>query len=117
MVAPRILPIFFFSSRRRHTRLQCYWSSDVCSSDLECSGPTRPSTPTPSPPPPCPPQSPATPTPESPECRPPETRTSTTTPAPPTPPSPPTPCRPPRSEDSLVGKEVRSRWRTYHNNK
>src|SRR5256885_16469964 len=27
--------IFFFSSRRRHTRLQGDWSSDVCSSDLE----------------------------------------------------------------------------------
>src|SRR5256885_5963777 len=26
--------IFFFSSRRRHTRLQGDWSSDVCSSDL-----------------------------------------------------------------------------------
>src|SRR2546426_11250907 len=26
---------FFFSSRRRHTRLQGDWSSDVCSSDLE----------------------------------------------------------------------------------
>src|SRR5690242_7470989 len=25
---------FFFSSRRRHTRLTCDWSSDVCSSDL-----------------------------------------------------------------------------------
>src|SRR3954462_1383520 len=25
---------FFFSSRRRHTRLSCDWSSDVCSSDL-----------------------------------------------------------------------------------
>src|SRR5260370_6324604 len=25
---------FFFSSRRRHTRLKCDWSSDVCSSDL-----------------------------------------------------------------------------------
>src|SRR5256885_15374799 len=25
---------FFFSSRRRHTRLQGDWSSDVCSSDL-----------------------------------------------------------------------------------
>src|ERR1039457_6327200 len=25
---------FFFSSRRRHTRLQGEWSSDVCSSDL-----------------------------------------------------------------------------------
>src|SRR2546426_12480208 len=33
--------MFFFSSRRRHTRLQGDWSSDVCSSDLlherECS--------------------------------------------------------------------------------
>src|ERR1039457_353912 len=28
--------IFFFSSRRRHTRLQGDWSSDVCSSDLCC---------------------------------------------------------------------------------
>src|SRR6267142_4172131 len=27
--------VFFFSSRRRHTRLTCDWSSDVCSSDLE----------------------------------------------------------------------------------
>src|ERR671927_1841427 len=29
---------FFFSSRRRHTRSLCDWSSDVCSSDL---GPTQ----------------------------------------------------------------------------
>src|SRR5256885_11959725 len=28
------LCFFFFSSRRRHTRLQGDWSSDVCSSDL-----------------------------------------------------------------------------------
>src|SRR5256885_4487969 len=28
------LGCFFFSSRRRHTRLQGDWSSDVCSSDL-----------------------------------------------------------------------------------
>src|SRR5205814_7790476 len=27
---------FFFSSRRRHTRCLSDWSSDVCSSDLEC---------------------------------------------------------------------------------
>src|SRR2546430_2961887 len=27
---------FFFSSRRRHTRFDCDWSSDVCSSDLPC---------------------------------------------------------------------------------
>src|SRR6266566_8839974 len=31
----RLKPLlFFFSSRRRHTRLQGDWSSDVCSSDL-----------------------------------------------------------------------------------
>src|SRR5437016_12060870 len=29
--------VFFFSSRRRHTRLVSDWSSDVCSSDLRCS--------------------------------------------------------------------------------
>src|SRR2546426_4803757 len=29
---------FFFSSRRRHTRLQGDWSSDVCSSDLTRGG-------------------------------------------------------------------------------
>src|SRR6266568_3944356 len=29
---------FFFSSRRRHTRWNCDWSSDVCSSDL-CASP------------------------------------------------------------------------------
>src|SRR5256886_8344479 len=28
--------LFFFSSRRRHTRFDCDWSSDVCSSDLDC---------------------------------------------------------------------------------
>src|SRR5476649_1539685 len=28
------LLFFFFSSRRRHTRSLCDWSSDVCSSDL-----------------------------------------------------------------------------------
>src|SRR5689334_23385545 len=30
---------FFFSSRRRHTRWNCDWSSDVCSSDLAFSVP------------------------------------------------------------------------------
>src|SRR3989475_7542374 len=29
-----IFSFFFFSSRRRHTRFDCDWSSDVCSSDL-----------------------------------------------------------------------------------
>src|SRR5438270_4920712 len=28
------MAFFFFSSRRRHTRFDCDWSSDVCSSDL-----------------------------------------------------------------------------------
>src|SRR3989442_11794280 len=28
--------LFFFSSRRRHTRCGRDWSSDVCSSDLRC---------------------------------------------------------------------------------
>src|SRR2546430_9447310 len=29
-----VMFFFFFSSRRRHTRFDCDWSSDVCSSDL-----------------------------------------------------------------------------------
>src|SRR5256886_12367256 len=29
-----VVCVFFFSSRRRHTRFDCDWSSDVCSSDL-----------------------------------------------------------------------------------
>src|SRR2546430_10716633 len=29
-----LVSFFFFSSRRRHTRFDCDWSSDVCSSDL-----------------------------------------------------------------------------------
>src|SRR2546430_2617480 len=35
-VASEVSPyfFFFFSSRRRHTRFDCDWSSDVCSSDL-----------------------------------------------------------------------------------
>src|ERR1017187_10823344 len=32
--APLSVPVFFFSSRRRHTRYIGDWSSDVCSSDL-----------------------------------------------------------------------------------
>src|SRR5215467_5735497 len=32
----QVVRFFFFSSRRRHTRLQGDWSSDVCSSDLVC---------------------------------------------------------------------------------
>src|SRR5205085_7289929 len=34
MVLNNICVFFFFSSRRRHTRFDCDWSSDVCSSDL-----------------------------------------------------------------------------------
>src|SRR5256886_5753627 len=33
----RTIAPFFFSSRRRHTRFDCDWSSDVCSSDLPLS--------------------------------------------------------------------------------
>src|SRR3989475_7608529 len=35
---------FFFSSRRRHTRFDCDWSSDVCSSDLVSGRDARPDT-------------------------------------------------------------------------
>src|SRR5205085_8455561 len=34
VVRTHSVDIFFFSSRRRHTRFDCDWSSDVCSSDL-----------------------------------------------------------------------------------
>src|SRR4030066_2013572 len=35
-MSKRIVAFFFvFSSRRRHTRFKCDWSSDVCSSDLK----------------------------------------------------------------------------------
>src|SRR5436305_14274206 len=34
-----VVVVFFFSSRRRHTRCGRDWSSDVCSSDLTISGP------------------------------------------------------------------------------
>src|SRR5476651_321816 len=36
--------VFFFSSRRRHTRYWRDWSSDVCSSDLSSGDITPPST-------------------------------------------------------------------------
>src|SRR2546429_6013177 len=35
------LCLFFFSSRRRHTRCSRDWSSDVCSSDLRSPRPDR----------------------------------------------------------------------------
>src|SRR2546430_5292320 len=34
MLKEILIFFFFFSSRRRHTRFDCDWSSDVCSSDL-----------------------------------------------------------------------------------
>src|SRR5690606_40364276 len=37
-VVSDISPIFFFSSRRRHTSFSRDWSSDVCSSDLGGAG-------------------------------------------------------------------------------
>src|SRR2546430_5516633 len=39
--------VFFFSSRRRHTRFDCDWSSDVCSSDLAAPRATSPPIPNP----------------------------------------------------------------------
>src|SRR2546430_8341127 len=39
------LVFFFFSSRRRHTRFDCDWSSDVCSSDLTTTPRSHASTP------------------------------------------------------------------------
>src|SRR2546427_9325690 len=36
-----VFSFFFFSSRRRHTRFDCDWSSDVCSSDLLLSSAPR----------------------------------------------------------------------------
>src|SRR5688572_31249706 len=35
--SPSICVSFFFSRTRRHTRFDCDWSSDVCSSDLDVS--------------------------------------------------------------------------------
>src|SRR5688500_20073253 len=91
-VAQLLLPFFFFSSRRRHTRLQGDWSSDVCSSDLSCSI-ARSSASTPRAlPPTC--------------CHAGRNRASATTGAGST-----------RSEERRVGKECRSRWAPYHKKK
>src|SRR5438093_12418736 len=38
LLRPTSVLLFFFSSRRRHTRLVSDWSSDVCSSDLHPAG-------------------------------------------------------------------------------
>src|SRR2546430_13485719 len=99
-----IVSFFFFSSRRRHTRFDCDWSSDVCSSDLQqrdwhaapgTANPVR--------------------TPEAARL---ESETSIR--------SPTVPCDTgqherlashpytQRSEERRVGKECRSRWSPYH---
>src|SRR5260370_31602584 len=95
---------FFFSSRRRHTRFKCDWSSDVCSSDLPfapwLSGPREPflSHPLPQP------------------------SHSGVAPKGKVADALPKPCRlqpvvylgGKRSEERRVGKECRSRWSPYH---
>src|SRR5256886_11720943 len=96
-----VIVFFFFSSRRRHTRFDCDWSSDVCSSDLTLATlvpiPVREGTePGPGERPPwgaqrvCPIGS----------------RGDGHIPGP----RPPAP----RSEERRVGKECRSRWSPYH---
>src|SRR5689334_24494748 len=79
--------VFFFSSRRRHTRWNCDWSSDVCSSDL--SGWLLTS------------DNPEGPTIEATEEMVPIARLERA-------------IRPERSEERRVGKECRSRWSPYH---
>src|SRR5690606_40367449 len=41
-VSAFVFCVFFFSSRRRHTRFSRDWSSDVCSSDLNECGRAKP---------------------------------------------------------------------------
>src|SRR2546428_1918966 len=81
---------FFFSSRRRHTRSDRDWSSDVCSSDLEAHVSTKHA-------------SPETDawisSPDGHEKRPSRAQA---------------PAREGRSEERRVGKECRSRWSPYH---
>src|SRR2546427_7643429 len=76
---------FFFSSRRRHTRFDCDWSSDVCSSDLhggvEDAHPDQPATLAGR-----------------------ETHVTAGS----------APRAGARSEERRVGKECRSRWSPYH---
>src|SRR5437762_13302528 len=80
------LIVFFFSSRRRHTRYIGDWSSDVCSSDLRRSGSRRRST---------------VPSGSG------QTRERQTQ-------RPATGLRVGRSEERRVGKECRSRWWGFH---
>src|SRR3989475_3731986 len=94
---------FFFSSRRRHTRFDCDWSSDVCSSDLSAEMWIRPSWCTPI------------------STKAPNAATLLTTPSSTMPSrrslmsSTPSAKRAAlRSEERRVGKECRSRWSPYH---
>src|SRR5690606_40743298 len=101
MSAVLISYVFFFSSRRRHTRFSRDWSSDVCSSDLRrcewlqtrrCALESRYG---------CNARSLFRGTRR---CR---GQIQAETPA----------SHPPRSEERRVGKECRSRWATEHENK
>src|SRR5256885_4932518 len=100
----QLLCFFFFSSRRRHTRLQGDWSSDVCSSDLAPRKPSRPWLKSTAVLPlgrdagGAPSRSPSRGRPRSSNT--PERRSSST--------------RFGRSEERRVGKECRSRWSPYH---
>src|SRR5690625_7419972 len=82
-----LLFVFFFSSRRRHTRWPRDWSSDVCSSDLDLHRADRPR--------------------HHPVDH--RRRAARRDPA--------HPGRPDRSEERRVGKECRSRWSKYHERK
>src|SRR5688572_30944917 len=86
--------LFFFSSRRRHTRFDCDWSSDVCSSDLSLSAalPSRSLTRRTNPP-----------DPEATSARKVASRTRRWKGL----------LTIPRSEERRVGKECRSRWLRY----
>src|SRR2546430_7553397 len=99
----RLLFSFFFSSRRRHTRFDCDWSSDVCSSDLVVPSLFQDLEPLTNRAPP-----PTSRDPPEREARlldfPPSTLAPASSPAP----------RPRRSEERRVGKECRSRWSPYH---
>src|SRR2546430_8835107 len=96
---------FFFSSRRRHTRFDCDWSSDVCSSDLVSPKGARKfqkrregrrSPPTVR------------------EAEPARGSGPCTGPTHSIPLRRPLLLQPPRSEERRVGKECRSRWSPYH---
>src|SRR5688572_32301411 len=94
--------LFFFSSRRRHTRFDCDWSSDVCSSDLGASQKIIAAQ-----------NITASPKPDnaSSKSKPKDGNGSRS-------PSPAPSKRPSkeklRSEERRVGKECRSRWSPYH---